>query len=436
MSKYLLLLSLIFLNACGIFERNSEDKRAQQMINSLSAYEREALSAFFRVLLEGECCGYSLYGEKPLCVQEFIKDEIPFAMNEDLIKRSCLLREGIRIWEKSGLALLNSNYSIQASQSPTLEGWIDLFFINKQAFLNVVDRNLPLFQYVLGPKVTSHSLLNQFLDSRQNLASIFYEDRVLNGLILGYGTQNALYGSRMEYLHEYLNANVSGIETQKFSGIQNSSPSFGFSNILEEMDHLKNELFITTHKTEDLPRLPWFGAIANEETDRLLAAYKITQKKLKHVLASSHFLEEVLFQFFGYRLILPVSESTFEELLLEKLQKEKDIPILIGQDLRSNLQKENATIREIKCFTRGLLDVSGEREDLGHLLRKYTVNSPSEEKESLLYRLGQKIGDQYRTLGSIVSVEEIAARILETEKNQIHKQNQREIIDQANLLAR
>ncbi len=435
MRKYLFLLSLIVLTACGVSERNSEAKHAQKIIDSLSAYEREALSAFFRFLLEKECCGYSLYGEKPLSIQEFIKDEIPLVINEDLIKRSCLLREGLRIWEKSGLALLKSNYIIQASQSPSYGGWLDVFFINKQAFLNLVDRNLPLFQYVLGPKVTSHSLLNQFLDPRQNLASIFYEDRVLNGLILGYGMQNALHGSRMEYLHEYLDVNVSGFETQKVSGINNRSPSFGFSNILDEMDRLKNEIFITTQKTEELPRLPWFAAIAHEETDRLLATYKITQKKIRNVLSSPNFLEQVLLQFFGYQIALPSFRSSLEDLLLEKLKNEKHIPVLIGRSIQSTLLKENATLQEIESFVRGVLDFSGEKEDLGILLRKYDGNSDPEGKDRLLYRLGQKIGDQYRPVESIATLEEIAASIQDIGNTEIDQQNRSEVIDQVNLLA-
>jgi hypothetical protein len=182
----------------------------------------------------------------------------------------------MRIWDKSGLASFENNYAIHASQLPSSDGWLDVFFINKRALIHVIDQNLALFQYVLGPKVTALSLLNQFQDPFQNFSSILSEDRVLNGLVLGYGMQNALHGSRLEYLSEQDRK-----EDPKMAKIKSDLPSFGFSSALEEKDSLEHELFITVDKTDELPRLPWFSAIAHEETDKLLETYKATQKKLK-----------------------------------------------------------------------------------------------------------------------------------------------------------
>ncbi len=442
MNRCIVLLSLIFLTACKISERNSEGKQVQKIVCSLSSYEREALSLFFRFLLEEESCGYSLYGEKPLSVQEFFKDELPLALNVNLIKKCSLLKEGMRIWENSGLALLNSRYIITASKSSNSDGWVDILFINKQSFLNAIDINLPLFQYVLGPKVTPLTLLNQFSDPNQNLSSIFHEDRVLIGIILGYGIQNALHGSRLEYLHEHLHReplDSAHPGRAPISSIQSNSPSFGFSNTLNEADRFKNEMFTTTNKGKKLPRLPWFAAIKHEETDRLLASYQITQKKIRDVLASPNFLEEVFVQFFSHRVVLPCSDNSFEELLSEKLKKEENISILIGRSIQSSLRKENATTQEIKSFIRGMLDSSGEREDLGLLLREYDVDfvnsgSNREGKDRLLYRLGQKIGDQYRPIKSIAPIEEIAAYIEGFQNSEIDQQNQSEIIAQVNLL--
>lgn len=429
MSKYLIFLSLIFFAACQISERNSDGKQAQRIVCSFSSYEKEVLSYFFRLLLEEESSGYTLYGEKPLSVQEFFKDELPLAINVRLIKKNSLLREGIRIWENSGLAQLDSQYVIRASKLPSADGWIDVFFINKQSFLNTINKNLPLFQYVLGPKVTSQSLLNQFLDPAQSLSSIFHEDRVLTGIILGYGMQNALHGSRLEYLHEHLNAKVSILENQKNSGTINNSPSFGFSDIQEEADCFKNEMFITTDRGKELPRLPWFAAINTEETCKLLANYQATQKRIRNVLDSPNFLQQVLVQFFGYQIELPSSQSSLEDLLLEKLKNEKHISVLIGRSIQSTLLKENATLQEIRSFVRGVLDPSGEREDLGSLLRE------DEGKERLLYRLGQKIGDQYRPVESLASLEEIAASIQDIGNTEVDQRNRTELIDQVNLLA-
>jgi len=417
--------------------RSPNVTHVQKIVASLSPYELEALSAFFCLLLTEECCGYALYGDKPLCVQEFIKDEIPLAANQDLIVRSCLLREGYRIWKASGLGYIPSNYIIHASQSSNSEGWLDLFFINKRAFLNVVDRNLSLFQYVLGPKVTSDSLLGQFLDPKQNLASIFHEDRVLTGLILGYGVQNSLHGSRLEYLHEYLNSNRPVPENIKsIDRIRSNAPSFGFSTISEEKDQFEQELFITTNRTSKSPRLPWFSAIKHEETDRLIATYQTTQKVIKKVLASTRFFEDALSQFFGFHLVLPTSQLSLKELLADKLENEdEDISLLIGQELWVSLKKEGASEEEIESFVRGLQEFANERQDLALLLRNYNESVSLQEKEKLLYRLGQKVGDQYKNLGPIAPIEKIASYVQQPSLSITTFSNHREIIDQVNLLA-
>jgi hypothetical protein len=85
-----------------------------------------------------------------------------------------------------------------------------------------------------------------------------------------------------------------------------------------------------------------------------LEAYKATQKKLKKILASPNFLGEVLSQFFGCHIHVPPPKNTFKLLLLEKLQKENNIAALLGQDLYSNLQKEEATPEEIAAYIQKL----------------------------------------------------------------------------------
>lgn len=427
-SKYLYFLIFFALTSCSICKRNTDREQIQKIVSSLPTYEKEALSSFFRLLLESESSGYSLYGEKPLSVQEFIKDELPLSLNENLIKRSCLLREGMRIWEKSGLASFQNNYVVHASRLPNSDGWLDVFLINKQALLHVVDQNLTLFQYVLGPKVTALSLLHQFLDPQQNFFSILSEDRVLSGIVLGYGMQNALHGSRLEYLMEQETKN-----DPTLARIKSSLPSFGFSSALKERNLLEQELFITVNKTDEQPRLPWFSAIHHEETDKLFKSYKATQKKLKTILASPYFLQEVLSQFFGCRIQVPPPQNTFNGLLLENLRNENNIAALLGQDLYSSLQKEDATPEEIENFIKGILDNAGEREDLNSLLQTYNKNSPDNKK--LLYRLGQKVRDQYKALGEIAPIEEIAAYIQKLKTGNAKQPNRREIIDQSNLLA-
>jgi hypothetical protein len=225
----------------------------------------------------------------------------------------------------------------------------------------MLDRNLPLFQYALGPKVTSASLLEQFRDPKQNMASIFHENWTLNGVILGYGIQNALHGSRAEYLHTHLTSKSQKLEKDYgFSAIHHNAPSFGFSSINQEFDQLNKESLSTANRESPTPRLPWFSYFQHPESDRLLTDYKKVQSKLKDVLSSQDFLGEIFSRIFSASISVPKTPP-FISLIEKELQKENDLSFLLGQALWKSLLDENngkfPTSMEIGAFIHGMLDV-------------------------------------------------------------------------------
>lgn len=331
----------------------------------LSSYEVAVLDLFFRTII-AECSGgYALYGEKPMTVLSYREKEIPLLMHKDLAKKSAIFREGIRVWNNSGLSNVEADFLICNSREISSTGWHDFFLINKKCFLKTLRHNLTLFQYVLGPKVTPQSLLEQFKKPKENFGSILHEDRVLNGIILGYGTQNALYGSRNEYVSEHLaygkeqvpkliRHNQLHLVTNRDCAIKNSCPSFGFSSLEQEQKALNKDSFVTVTQYPLTPNLPWFGAFPNKETDILLKNYKYVQKKLSRVLASPRFLEEVLSQFWGYKIPPLKRESALHILLMEKLECEKKLSEYFGHALWHTLEKD-AEPEEMESFIQGIM---------------------------------------------------------------------------------
>jgi peptidylprolyl isomerase len=359
MPKFLLI-ALFCLCACS---SNKSD------LKFLSPYELVVLDLFFRTFLAEDSGGYSLYGDKPLTVMGYREKKIPLLMHKDLAKKNAIFREGIRIWENSGLSNMESNFLICSSKELSHSEWHDFFLINKKCFLRTLAHNLPLFQYVLGPKVTPQALLDQFRNPKENLDSILHDDRVLNGIILGYGTQNALHGSREEYLSDHLlfgkeqipkmtRHNPPYLATNRDCAIKNSYPSFGFSTLEQEHEEVNKDSFVTVKRYPLSPKLPWFGAFPNIETDALLKNYKLVQKKLSRVLNSPRFLDEVFSQFFGIRVFLPKPKIPLYAFLVDKLKNEKKLSEYFGNALWDTLKKD-AEPEEVEAFIQGMIS-SGE----------------------------------------------------------------------------
>lgn len=354
---------LIFLGLSNCSTPKSQQTAAEKTIASLTPYQQGALDLFFRTLLTETSVGYTLYGDKPLSAEDSRTEEILHSLAEHHWARmGCLLKVGYRIWKESGLSNIKSNYEICMSER-LFYGWGQIAFINVRSFLDTVNHNLPLFQYALGPMLTAEALLDQFRDPSKNLDSIFHGDRVLNGIILGYGTCNALMGSRCEYLHEY----SMGFCPKQLgalhdpSSIRRNAPSFGFSTLDLELASLTKDEVITTTYESPIPRLPWFGSFKTTETDQLLAGYQSVQKKLKEVLASPDFLGEIFSRIFGERLSTPKPLSSFVSLLKAELRKEKSLSVLLGQSIGKSLQVENGgkplLPMELEAFIRGMSEM-------------------------------------------------------------------------------
>lgn len=349
---------LIALSNCS--NPKKEPTNAEKVIDSLTDYEQGALELFFRTILTETSVGYTLYGDKPLSDEGFRMEGILLSLSEHRWARmGCLLKVGTRIWEKTGLSTLKSNYGIYKSNRPSY-GWGHIDFINKQSFMDTINRNLPIFQYALGPMLTYEALLDRFKDPSENLDSIFHADRVLNGIILGFGTDNALKGSRREYLLDHsMEFHLPKLESPESPPlIQRGTPSFGFSNLYEEMALLTKEEVITTTYESPTPRLPWFASFKNVETDQLLAGYKIVQKNLKDVLSSSDFLGEIFSRIFGEHLSTRKYSTSLITLLKAELKNEKNLSFLLGQAIWKSLQIENNgklfSALEIEPFIKGM----------------------------------------------------------------------------------
>ncbi|MGE0198885.1 MAG: hypothetical protein AB7S94_09040 [Simkaniaceae bacterium] len=252
----------------------------ESLLETLSTEEKCVLSSFFKTLLVDSEGGFVLLGEKPMCVEGvFSEENIIVSLGNKLHKKSIYLKKGYQIWEKFNTNEKNQNIFLRMSDVYS-DQWKEIALINKKHFLRVVEENLPLFQYVLGPNTTPENLFDEYMQTKVSIGKLLKEDRVLIGMILGFGTQNALMGSRLENLEEQ----------------QASEQSLGFSSLEEEHLKLKKEAKLST--TFSQAKIPLFLAFDNNETESLVTNYAKTSQKIEKLLTSENFLTEVLTYFF------------------------------------------------------------------------------------------------------------------------------------------
>ena len=282
----------------------------------LSSEETIALEQFFRVLIEKSEGGYVLNNNKPICVQGYYKEDY-FQNEHEQHANSVCLREGAAKWKNLKLNDKNSNIIIHVynNEDELVKNSIHILFINKKLFHETVQNNLPLFQYVLGPDITSQTLLIKLTDPNETFHSTLKNDKVLIGILLGFGPQNSLYISRIENLHEALlspeqpplKSKLSKIEEAPFELRQQfllnegmsdqkiSIPSPGNLSLLEELRELNNKIEISSPKlSKEYPQFIFGRLKEHKESDKLVNSLEMSQLQIRMLLNSNNFLKDVL----------------------------------------------------------------------------------------------------------------------------------------------
>ncbi len=402
MRKSALLLLLFFLCSGCAFTR-VQTPHLKATLQSLSEEQLSILDAFFRVLFVQSQGGYVLYGNKPLCIEAFAyREEGSLFLAKSIHMFSTELKRGALLWKELGLDKYCRNYHLHISDNPTKE-WQDLLLLNKKELLVTLYKNHVLFQYILGPSLTPEQFLDQLLDPQLTFHSTLQNNKTLIGILLGYGTQNALFCSRAENIQE---------------GDQ-SLPSNGFRTLEEESQWLKSKFTLSIQSSEEkVPLLPWFGCYDNQETQSLLTHYNQSRKKILKVLQSPHFLEEVFSRLFEEKVTLkPYNSSSRpslpnrQELILAVSQSiwhsiaEKD-PEYISSFLLGLQASENATTplsEEEFCSLRSrYLASSSQGKDLPAL------------RQEMAYQAGVRVWDHFKQAKELYSLPEILSQLVQT----------------------
>lgn len=283
----------------------------KKVLDCLKAEEKIVLESFFRTMLTRSEGGFVLAGSKPVCMEGILAPE---KFNSRKIgskthQLSVELSEGFRIWQKYFTSISSKKIIICCKDHTDLlySDWIHLLWIHPQKLEAVVEKNIALFQYILGPQITADGFLNFLVDPSQDIPHNY----TLNGIFLGFGAQNALYYHRLELLQKKMYSREKAPFYHKTEALENKNigylgfdhtesfdtePSFGFSTLSQEYKTLE-AMSKRSRETSPLSsfNIPLF-AIYKKDKDTLdiLSDYETDKKFIETLLASSHFLEEIL----------------------------------------------------------------------------------------------------------------------------------------------
>lgn len=283
----------------------------------LSKEEYAVLDIFFRVLIEESEVGYVLEGKKPMCVHGFFHKD-PFSVNTLPHKHSVALREGARVWKK--LTALDTEVCLTVAdrEDPLIPNWVHVITIHRPLFTKILNDNLPLFQYILGPTINPESALQAITSDQTTYHSFLKGDKVLVGEILGFGAQNSLYISRIENIEEaYSEVEPPFISAQKTKREYPTEylpfePGFGFNSVQKELDFLQKQVTFSSEKLMHSSPEFVFGRLReSQESDKLVAVLEDTQLKIKSRMHSRRFIEEILEVLTGLHYTRPASQKHF-----------------------------------------------------------------------------------------------------------------------------
>jgi FKBP-type peptidyl-prolyl cis-trans isomerase len=280
--------------------------------------------------------GYVLEGTKPISLRNFFPlDCFPitkdFKYDENEFNNTLLVREAIPIWNK--FCSKQDRFVLKAvalnKQVSSFQSTLEVSFINILKLKEVIQENIDLFRYVLGPAITTQQIVDTIVNSDQPLINTLKHDLSLLGIVLGFGSHNSIVGGRLETIFAFsISKDYPPFTPQSYLIQDNNDHSFNAltperygiyylelaggddSNFRVDLPRLKShpsfvnleeEVRILDQLEEPFPSYLWeqpkfvFGAFKGGPSNQPLFKHlHKTQKKIQTLLERSDFLEFIL----------------------------------------------------------------------------------------------------------------------------------------------
>lgn len=214
---------ILFMTSCLRGNEQNDFTQVLGYFKSISAEEQQAIRLFFKELFFEQASSYSLFGNKPMSLSrktlnEYSTNELLKLIRIDQCCQSLLepysdpshcLKKQWEIWQKHESNFKMKNYCLVKKK---MGGQIHLIFINKKAFKAIVDNNINLFRSIIHSDLSSDMLLEDMKNENKDLLDILHHNEGLLGILLGFGTHNAMLFQKREELLQILGKNLQNPE--------------------------------------------------------------------------------------------------------------------------------------------------------------------------------------------------------------------------------
>jgi len=183
-------------------ERTNPIRKA---LRSMPEEDWLALDAFFRILIFKSSFGYTLYGDKPMSLVDYIGEYSDKVTDYGGIRYShlsianAILREGWLVWKKYCHLFPSRNYILHQFGKKN-DSSVFILLINRKAFENAFVENHQEFVLRYGSDITAKTMLEKCLSEESLFSKDFKHYHELKGILFGFGSHNAQLFQKREDL--------------------------------------------------------------------------------------------------------------------------------------------------------------------------------------------------------------------------------------------
>jgi hypothetical protein len=260
--------------------------KIERLLSRMSAQEKDILEEFWERLITHYHFGYVLFGNKPMATCSIAEHiDVLYIFSEDAL-RNQRMQKGWNVWQKQCQILESDRFVLRLTKNSLCPSMNMLVLINRELALECISKNITLFRKALGEKIDPDKILFDLETKNSILQDALNNHEELFGILLGYGTHNALMYVKTKPWNRH--CPVSSNIACSFVLASNPLPVRLTPFNPSIPSHL---LFI------DLPR---FGVDAHHlETINLKHSYHKTMCELDSFFLQRNFLSTILNQWIG-----------------------------------------------------------------------------------------------------------------------------------------
>lgn len=321
--KRFLFISLLFLLYSGCNKdstqlRPSSFSDLQVTLRSIPEKDRDALDSFFQLLSRDYDFAYTLFGKKPVSLACYASKPTLWTLHYP--SESLNFEKGWITWMRYASLFPSQVFVLKKCQ--TDRDVSEIFLINKEQVLRVINENLKLFQETLGIETEPKALLQRLCDPEQEVMHTLQGHSGLLGILLGYGSVNSMLFKRKLNICHAINAKmtppfhihhlesltpisrnlVSLFNEKAFTNPQvSNAPSLQQHALVNALNDMLShecpfELYGTDSFLDTFIPPSFMMQTENPETEQLAKDYLETKQHLRKIYLQGPFLEVTLKQ--------------------------------------------------------------------------------------------------------------------------------------------